>query len=34
MFHTAAGFELAKQPFIEALMPAERTGLEQLRKAP
>ena len=36
LFHTAAGFDLAKQPFTEALTPAERTGLEQLRqpKAP
>ena len=34
LFHTAAGFDLPKQPFIEALMPAERAALEQLRKAP
>lgn len=32
LFHTAAGFDLSKKPFIEALMPAERTGLEQLQR--
>ena len=32
LFHTAAGFELAKQPFTEALTPAERAGLEQLKR--
>jgi len=31
LFHTAAGFDLTRQPFTEALTPAERTGLEQLK---
>lgn len=32
VFHTAAGFELGKQPFLEALAPEERTGLGGLIK--
>jgi Cellulase (glycosyl hydrolase family 5) len=32
VFHTAAGFELKKRPFIDALTPAERAGLTRLRK--
>ena len=32
VFHTAAGFELKKRPFIDALTPAERAGLTALRK--
>jgi hypothetical protein len=31
LFHTAAGFELAKKPFLDALLPEERAGLEQLK---
>jgi hypothetical protein len=31
LFHTAAGFDLSRQPFTEALTAAERSGLEQLR---
>lgn len=31
-FHTAAGFALAKKSFVDALTPAERSGLERLRR--
>jgi hypothetical protein len=31
LFHTAAGFELAKKPFLDALSPDERAGLGRLR---
>ena len=31
LFHTAAGFELAKKPFLEALSAEERSGLEGVR---
>jgi hypothetical protein len=31
LFHTAAGFELAKKPFLDALTADERAGLEQLK---
>ena len=31
VFHTAAGFELGKQPFLDALTPNERSGLDRLR---
>jgi hypothetical protein len=31
LFHTAAGFELAKKPFLEALSPDERAGLGRLK---
>src|SRR6266540_2981823 len=32
VFHTAAGFELAKKPFLEALSADERAGLQSLRR--
>ncbi|MEO8260268.1 MAG: hypothetical protein ABI868_23175 [Acidobacteriota bacterium] len=32
LLHTDAGYDLARKPFIEALMPTERTALEQLRR--
>jgi hypothetical protein len=31
LFHTAAGFELAKKPFLDALSPDERAGLQRLK---
>jgi hypothetical protein len=31
LFHTAAGFELAKKPFLDALSPDEREGLQKLK---
>jgi hypothetical protein len=31
LFHTAAGFELAKKPFLDALSAEERAGLQGLR---
>ena len=31
LFHTAAGFELAKKPFLDALTAEERAGLQGLR---
>ena len=31
LFHTAAGFELAKKPFLDALSPDERAGLGRLK---
>jgi hypothetical protein len=31
VFHTAAGYELAKRPFLDALTPDERAGLKRLR---
>jgi hypothetical protein len=31
LFHTAAGFELGKRPFLDALTPDERAGLDRLR---
>ena len=31
VFHTAAGFELAKKPFLDALSPDERAGLGRLK---
>ena len=31
LFHTAAGFELQKRPFLEALAPGERAALQSLR---
>jgi hypothetical protein len=31
VFHTAAGYELEKRPFLDALTPDERSGLERLR---
>jgi Cellulase (glycosyl hydrolase family 5) len=31
LFHTAAGFELAKKPFLDALSPDEREGLQRLK---
>jgi hypothetical protein len=31
VFHTPAGFELKKRPFLDALAPGERTALESLR---
>ena len=34
LFHTAAGFELAKTPFLDALLPEERAGLRALRSFP
>ena len=30
VFHTRAGFDLSRQPFLAALQPAERSALEQL----
>lgn len=32
VFHTAAGFELSKMPFLEALSADERAGLQALRQ--
>jgi hypothetical protein len=32
LFHTAAGFELAKKPFLDALTPEERTALQALTR--
>jgi hypothetical protein len=32
LFHTAAGFELAKKPFLDALSPDERAGLQRLAR--
>jgi hypothetical protein len=32
LFHTAAGFDLPKRAFTEALTPPERTAIEQLRQ--
>jgi hypothetical protein len=31
VFHTAAGYELGKRPFLDALTPEERSGLDRLR---
>ena len=31
LFHTAAGFELTKKPFLDALSPDERAGLQRLK---
>jgi hypothetical protein len=31
LFHTAAGFELKKRPFLDALDPGERAALQSLR---
>lgn len=31
LFHTAAGFDLAKKPFLDALSPDERAGLGRLK---
>jgi len=32
LFHTAAGFELVKKPFLDALSADERAGLQRLRR--
>lgn len=32
LFHTAAGFELHKRPFLDALTPEERAGIARLKK--
>ena len=32
LFHTSAGFELGKKPFLDALSPDERAGLQRLRQ--
>ena len=31
VFHTGAGYELSKRPFLDALSPAERTALSGLK---